>query len=74
MPEKVIIYGRDTWPYTNAAREAYAKKGFQVDYVNVNASSDNMEKMLKVSGGRKGVPVILEGGHVVFGYGGTWGV
>jgi len=42
-----------------------------VDYVNVKASPENMEKMLKASKGMRNVPVILEGGHVVFGYGGT---
>lgn len=30
-----------------------------------------MEKMLKASGGRRSVPVIIEGGMVNVGYGGT---
>lgn len=71
MREKVIIYGKDTCPYTNAARDDYAKKGFDVEYVNVKASPENMAKMLEVSGGRRNVPVIVEGGMVAVGYGGT---
>lgn len=71
MREKVIIYGKDTCPYTNAARGEYAKKGFEVRYVNVLASPGNMEEMLRVSGGRRMVPVIVEGGVVVQGFGGS---
>ena len=71
MREKVTIYGKDTCPYTTAAREGYAKKGFEVRYVNVKASSENMEEMLQVSGGQRMVPVIVEGGVVVQGYGGS---
>lgn len=71
MREKVIIYGKDTCPYTNSARDDYAKKGFDVEYINVKASPENMAKMLEVSGGRRNVPVIIEGGMVAVGYGGT---
>ncbi|MEK6792134.1 MAG: UXX-star (seleno)protein family 1 [Deltaproteobacteria bacterium] len=71
MPEKVIIYGKDTCPYTSAARDEYTKKGYDVEYVNVKASVENMEKMLKVGGGQRTVPVIVEGGQVIHGFGGT---
>ncbi len=70
MREKVIIYGKDTCPYTTAAREEYAKKGYDVDYVDVKASPENMDRMLKVSQGSRVVPVIVEGGMVRSGYGG----
>jgi len=30
-----------------------------------------MEQMLEVSGGRRDVPIIVEGGEVVIGFGGT---
>lgn len=71
MREEVVIYGKDTCPYTTAAREEYAKKGFEVRYVNVLSSPEKMEDMLKVSGGRRMVPVIVEGGVVVQGFGGS---
>ncbi|MBI5235660.1 MAG: glutaredoxin [Deltaproteobacteria bacterium] len=71
MPEKVIIYGKDTCPYTSAARDEYAKKGYDVEYINVKASTENMEKMLKAGGGQRTVPVIVEGGRVIHGFGGT---
>jgi len=49
----------------------YAKKGFEVTYVNVVASPEKMEEMLKVSGGQRMVPVIVEGGMVAHGFGGS---
>ena len=39
MSEKVLIFGKDAWPYTRAAREAYAKCGDQVEDVNVVSES-----------------------------------
>jgi glutaredoxin len=71
MREKVIIYGKDTCPYTTAARDDYAKKGYDVEYINVRESKDRLAEMLKISGGRANIPVIVEGGMVAVGYGGT---
>ena len=41
-----------------------------MDYIDVKASPENMEKMLKWSKGSRVVPVIIEGGIVKSGYGG----
>ena len=71
MPEKVLIFGKDTCPYTTAAREDYAKKGYDVRYVNVNQDAGSMEEMLKYSRGRKDVPVIVDGPKVIIGFGGA---
>lgn len=71
MPEKVLIFGKDTCPYTTAAREDYAKKGYDVQYVNVKQDAAGMEEMLKYSKGRKDVPVVIEGAKVTIGFGGT---
>ena len=75
MSEKVLIYGKDTWPYTNSAREAYEKKGSDVDYFNVVSDSSKMDDMLKHSNGARKVPVIVDQGKVIIGFdGGSWGV
>lgn len=71
MRETIIIYGKDTCPYTNAAREEYARKGYEVIYHNVKASPEKMEEMLKWSKGSRQVPVIVEGGIATVGFGGT---
>ena len=42
-----------------------------MEYVDVKASAENMEAMLKASGGDRNVPVIVEGGVLTIGFGGT---
>jgi glutaredoxin 3 len=39
--------------------------------VDVKAGKDSLEEMLKLSKGRRDVPVILEVGKVTIGYGGS---
>jgi len=68
----VVIYGKDGWPYTSDAREAYAGKGYAVEYRNVKQSAPDLEEMLRHSKGQRKVPVIVEDGKVAIGYGGTW--
>ena len=75
MTEKVLIYGKDTWPYTTAAREAYAKQGKDVEYIDVLSSSDKLNTMLKLSDGTRKVPIIIEQDTVIIGFNGkAWGV
>lgn len=68
MSEKILIFGKDTWPYTASAREAYEKKGKAVTYVNVVSDQKKMAAMLKYSGGDRKVPVIVDQGEVIIGY------
>jgi len=68
----VVIYGKDTWPYTTEAREAYSAKGYRVDYRNVKKSAPDLDAMLVHSKGARKVPVIVEDGRVTIGFGGTW--
>jgi hypothetical protein len=42
-----------------------------VDYRNVKRSASDLSEMQKLTGGGRDVPVILEGGKVTVGYGGT---
>jgi glutaredoxin len=42
-----------------------------VEYLDVKSSPKLMEEMLKVSGGKRAVPVIVDGDEVIVGYGGT---
>ena len=75
MSEKILIFGKDTWPYTNQAREAFSKKGKAVEYFNVKSDPGKLEDMLKHSDGTRKVPVIVDQGKVTIGFnGGTWGV
>ena len=68
----VIIFGKDSCPYTMAARDDYAARGIAFEYVNVKKNPARLSEMLKYSGGRRAVPVIVEAGVVTIGFdGGT---
>ena len=71
MAEAVVIYGKDSCPYTVAARDDYAARGISVRYVNVKRDPSGLERMLGLTNGRRQVPVIVEGGRVTVGFGGT---
>ena len=75
MADKILIYGKDTWPYTKAAREAFKKQGEKVEYHNVRQDADKLKDMLEYSDGVRKVPVIVDQDKVTIGFnGGTWGV
>jgi glutaredoxin 3 len=67
----VVIYGKDTCPYTRAAREDYERRGIAFEYVNVKKNPADLERMLHHSHGRRAVPVIVDEGTVTIGFGGT---
>jgi len=66
----VLIYGKDSCPYTADAREHYASCG-DVQYVNVKKDADALRRMLELTGGKRRVPVIVADGVVTIGFGGT---
>jgi glutaredoxin 3 len=68
MPEQVLIFGKDSCPFTRAAREAYAKMNREFDYFDVLINPEKLEDMLRFSGGRRKVPVIVEGESVTIGF------
>jgi glutaredoxin 3 len=67
----VVIFGKDSCPYTNAARDDYQKRGIRVEYVNVKKHPEDLDRMLRYSNGRRQVPVIVDDGNVTIGFGGT---
>lgn len=67
----LVIFGKDTCPYTQAARDHYAAEGIPFDYVNVRKSPAELARMLELSRGKREVPVIVENGTVTIGFGGT---
>jgi glutaredoxin 3 len=67
----VLIFGKDTCPYTTAARDHYTGLGVPVDYRNVKKNRADLDRMLEYSKGKREVPVIVETGKVTIGFGGT---
>jgi len=67
MEDKIIIYGTDTCPFCNQARAAY---GDRAVYVSVDEDPEKLTKMLGLTGGKRQVPVIVEGSKVTVGFAG----
>ena len=68
----VTIFGKDSCPYTQAARDDYESRGVPFQYINVKKNAAEFERMLGLSKGRRAVPVILaDDGRVTIGFGGT---
>ena len=67
----VLIFGKDSCPYTQAARDHYAERKVPFEYLNVKKQPDALERMLAHSRGQRRVPVIVEGDTVTIGFGGT---
>ena len=63
------IFGKDTCPYTQAARDHYA--GGDAEYLNVKKHPAELARMLEYSRGERRVPVIVEDGKVTIGFGGA---
>jgi glutaredoxin len=71
MADDVLIYGKDSCPYTAAAIEDYQTRKVPFRYINVKKDRAELEKMIGLTGGRRQVPVIVESGRVTIGFGGT---
>ena len=71
MADEVVIYGKDSCPYTMSARDDYRDRGRNVRYINVKKSPADLDAMLALTGGRRDVPVIVDHGKVTIGFGGT---
>jgi glutaredoxin 3 len=68
----VRIFGKNSCPYTQAARDDYARRGVPFEYIDVKKSAADLDRMLTFSEGRRLVPVIVDpDGTVTIGFGGT---
>ena len=67
----VYIFGKDTCPYTQAARDDFQRRHVAFEYVNVKKNPAALQRMLGYSDGRRAVPVIVDGDQVTIGFGGT---
>jgi glutaredoxin 3 len=65
MGDKIRIYGTETCPYCQQAREAYGERAV---FINVDGNPEKLEEMLAYSGGKRTVPVIVEGENVTVGF------
>ncbi len=68
MSPTVRIYGTESCPYTRKAREAYGDRAI---FIDVGTDPQRLDEMLKLSGGRRQIPVIVEGKRITIGFGGS---
>ncbi len=54
-----------------AAREDHARRRVEFEYINVKKDRAQLERMMRLTGGRRDVPVIVDGDKVTIGFGGT---
>ena len=67
---EVTIYVEPGCPFSMAAKEDLARRGIAYREVDVTASREALEEMLRITGGERMVPVIVEGDKVTLGFGG----
>jgi glutaredoxin 3 len=67
----VLIFGKNSCPYTQAARDHYAAGHVPYEYVDVKKNPADLARMLAHSKGARKVPVIVDGDKVTIGFGGT---
>ena len=67
----VIIFGKDSCPYTQAALHDCESRGVPYEYVNVTKRQADLDRMLTFTKGKRRVPVIVDGERVTIGFGGT---
>ena len=71
MSASLIIYGKDTCPYTTKARKDFEERGIAFDYIDVQKDAAALTRLLQLTDGYRQVPVIVDGDKVTIGYGGT---
>ena len=65
---RVVVYSKDYCPYCVAAMNLLNKKGVQFDVIDVQASEEQYEEMLKKSSPRRTVPQIFINDQGIGGY------
>ncbi|MCH9032054.1 MAG: glutaredoxin family protein [candidate division Zixibacteria bacterium] len=68
---EVIMYTKPGCPYCAAAKAHYEEKGIEYQEFDVKADSSAAEKAAELAGGKHIVPVIVDGGEVKLGFGGS---
>ena len=67
----VTIYTKPGCPYCAAAKQHYSEEGIPFDEISVRDNLSAQEKVLDLAGGKQVVPVIIDHGKVLIGFGGS---
>ena len=66
----VLLYTKTGCPYCAAKRAELAARGVAVREINVSEHPEVVAELLKVTRGRRIVPVVVEGGRIAIAPGG----
>lgn len=64
----IVIYTRPGCPYCAAAKADLQQRGLPYTEHNVQADATALRNMLKLNGGRRQVPTIIQDGRVTMGF------
>ena len=67
---KVTIYTKEGCPYCAAAKQHYTEQNIDFEEIDIYESPAAKEELLRLTGGKRIVPVIVEDGKVTTGFGG----
>jgi len=70
MPQKVIIYTKPGCPYCAAARDDLEKRGVPYEEISIKDNPKAVAEVMRLSGGKGIVPVLVSGEEVKVGFGG----
>lgn len=70
--EPIKIYSTPTCPHSFNAKREYDNRGIPYEDINVRADKEALETMLRLNGGQRRVPTIVEGDTVTVGYRGRY--
>ena len=63
-PAPVLLYTRTGCPYCDAKRTELAARGVPIREINVTERPQAVAELMKLTGGRRIVPVVVEGGRI----------
>ena len=63
--ERVLLYTTSGCPHCDAMRDALAARGVAVDEIDVGVRRELVPELLKLTGGRRVVPVVVEDGEIL---------
>jgi glutaredoxin len=61
----VLLYTTSGCPHCDAMRAALAARGVTVDEIDIGVRRELVPELLKLTGGRRVVPVVVEGGKIL---------
>jgi glutaredoxin len=61
----VLLYTKSGCPHCDAMRDALAARGVTVDEIDVGVRRELVPELLKLTGGRRVVPVVVEDGKIL---------